>query len=282
MRELPGKRKKNRNGQMSRKTTGYGMPTKLSALALAIQLSSGIVWAGPEGGVVKGGAGSISAAGITTTIEQLSNRMAIDWQSYDVAAGERVNYIQPSSSSIFLNRILSNSGSKIHGQINANGHVILMNPHGVVFGKNSTVNVGGLLASGLNIEADAFMNGDFALTALEGGEGRVINSGIINASTGGSVSLVGKQVENNGLIVANLGRVNLAAGNEAVVTFDNDGLMGVRVTKEVLQGDIGVDAAVVNNGEIVARFLLGPLNFSPIKSHQGAVSRPCSHTFFVG
>ena len=233
------------------------MPTKLSALALAIQLSSGIVWAGPEGGVVKGGAGSISGAGTTTTIEQLSNRMVIDWQSYNVAAGERVNYIQPSSSSISLNRILSNSGSKIHGQINANGHVILMNPHGVVFGENSTVNVGGLLASGLNIEADAFMNGDFALTALEGGEGRVINSGIINASTGGSVSLVGKQVENNGLIVANLGRVNLAAGNEAVVTFDNDGLMGVRVTKEVLQGDIGVDAAVVNNGEIVARFLLG-------------------------
>ncbi|WP_185230898.1 filamentous hemagglutinin N-terminal domain-containing protein [Teredinibacter franksiae] len=228
------------------------MPCKLSAMALVIQLASGTAFAGPEGGVVKGGTGSITSTGNTTIIEQLSNRMAIDWQNYDVSASERVNYIQPSSSSISLNRILSNSGSKIQGQINANGHVILMNPHGVVFGENSTVNVGGLLASGLNIEADAFMNGDFALTALDGGEGRVINSGIINAATGGSVSFVGKQVENNGLIVANLGRVNLAAGKEAVVTFDNDGLMGVRVTKEVLQGDIGVDAAVVNNGEIIA------------------------------
>jgi len=48
MRELSQMLKNSRNGQMSKKITGHGMPTKLSALALAIQLSSGIVWAGPE------------------------------------------------------------------------------------------------------------------------------------------------------------------------------------------------------------------------------------------
>ncbi len=225
---------------------------RLSALALAIQFSSIGANAGPEGGVVKGGEGSISSVGNTTTIDQLTDRMAIDWQSYDVASDELVKYLQPSSSSISLNRILSNKGSEIMGQIGANGHVFLINPNGIIFGEGSSINVGGILASGLDINPDDFMNGDFAFSALEDAEGKVINAGLINAATGGSVSLLGKQVENEGLIVANLGRVNLAAGNEAVVTFDSSGLMGVRVSEAVLQDELGMDAAVSNTGEISA------------------------------
>ena len=42
--------------------------------------------AGPDGGQVVGGSGSISAVGNTTTINQASQNMAIDWQSYNVNA----------------------------------------------------------------------------------------------------------------------------------------------------------------------------------------------------
>jgi len=73
--------------------------------------------------------------------------MAVDWQSYNVQQNEKVKYIQPSSSSVSLNRILGNSASTIRGQIDANGQVILVNPNGVFFGATSTVNVGGLIAS---------------------------------------------------------------------------------------------------------------------------------------
>ena len=51
---------------------------------------------------------------------------------------------------------------------------------------------------------------------------------------GGNVALIGKHVENNGLIVANLGTVTLAAGKQAALTFDNGGLLGVRVSQETL------------------------------------------------
>jgi len=37
-----------------------------------------------------------------------------------------------------------------------------------------------------------------------------------------------------------------------VVTFDNAGLLGVRVTKEILQSELGIDPAVLNNGTITA------------------------------
>lgn len=209
-------------------------------------------FAAPEGGVVVGGTGTIDQAGLETTIHQSTERMAIDWQSFDVKSNERVQFIQPKSTSIALNRVVSNKGSEILGRIDANGQVFLINPNGVVFGKDSQINVGGIIASGLSIDPNDFMNGEFTLTALEGTEGKVINSGIINAATGGSVTLVGQQVKNEGLISANLGAVNLAAGKEAVLTFDKTGLVGIKVTKEVLQKDLGVDAAVFNSGEINA------------------------------
>jgi len=64
------------------------------------------------------------------------------------------------------------------------------------------------------------MNGNYIFDEVLGTDGTVINSGIINASLGGNVALIGKQVENDGLIVANLGAVNLAAGKQAVLTFE--------------------------------------------------------------
>ncbi len=208
--------------------------------------------AGPDGGQVVGGIGSISQSGVNTTINQTSQNMAIDWQSYNLNANERVQYIQPNSSSISLNRILSQNGSTIAGRIDANGQVILVNPNGIFFTPTSIINVGGIIASGLNIQPTDFMNGDYIFDEVLGTDGTVINSGMINASLGGNVALIGRQVENDGLIVANLGSVTLAAGKQAVLTFDQGGLLGVRVSKEILQDELGVDPAILNSGEINA------------------------------
>ena len=240
--------------QASSRVTSISRRKLYLAMLTATQfMAAGQVWAGPEGGQVVGGAGSIKQTGTETVINQQTDRMAIDWQSFDVKVDERVQFIQPNSSSVALNRVLSNKGSEILGRVDANGHVFLVNPNGVVFGKDSHINVGGILASGMSIDPTEFMNGNFTLNSIEGTEGKVINSGIINAATGGSVTLLGKEVKNEGLIVANLGAVNLAAGKEAVVTFDSSGLVGVKVTKAILQNELGVDAAVLNTGEINAQ-----------------------------
>jgi len=210
------------------------------------------VQAAPTGGQVVGGSGAISQSGLNTTVNQASQNMAINWQSYNVNSNERVQYIQPNSSSISLNRILSNNGSTIAGRIDANGQVILVNPNGIFFTPTAVVNVGGIIASGLDIKPDDFMNGNYIFNDVLGKDGTVINTGTINASLGGNVALIGRQVKNDGLIAANLGTVSLAAGKQAVLTFDNGGLLGVRVSKAILQDEIGVDPAVINNGTIQA------------------------------
>ncbi len=208
--------------------------------------------AGPEGGEITNGDGSITQDGTTTNIEQLTDRMTIDWDSFDINSDERVHYLQPSDTSISLNRINSLHGSEIHGRIDANGQVILMNPHGILFGENAIVNVGGMLATGLTIDPEDFMNGDFTFNALENTEGVVINRGLLNAAIGGSVSLLGQHVENHGVITAELGVVNFAVGNEAVVTFGGENFVGIRVTEAVVKDDIGVDPSIINTGEINA------------------------------
>jgi filamentous hemagglutinin family protein len=228
--------------------TGYSLPAVINPAYAK----------GPEGGVVVGGKGEISKDDLNTIIEQTSQNMAIDWESYNLSASESVTYTQPNAQAISLNRILSANGSVIAGNINANGQVILINPNGLVFTQSSVINVGGIIASGLELTTSDFMNGDYVFNEVEGTEGTVINRGLINASVGGhvgggNVALIGKQVSNEGLIEANLGTVTLAAGKQAVLTFETGGLLGVRVSKAILQEELGLDAAVVNSGEINAK-----------------------------
>ena len=225
----------------------------IKALALAIASQSPLVHAAPTGGAVVAGTGTINQSGTNTTINQSTERLSLEWNTFNVAGNERVQFIQPGTSSVALNRILDSSGSQILGRIDANGHVILMNPNGVFFGANATVNVGGLVASGLNIDTDDFMNGDLVFAGLEGTAGAVVNRGIINAATGGNVALIGKSVANRGLISASLGHVVLASGSEAVVTFDDEGLIGVRIDKETLASEVGGTYAVTNAGTIEAK-----------------------------
>jgi len=116
----------------------------LSSAVLVVGMGVSSVFAGPDGGQVVGGSGSIATSDNTTTINQTSQNMAINWQSYNVNANERVQYIQPNTSSISLNRILSQNGSTIAGRIDANGQVILVNPNGIFFTPTSMINVGGI------------------------------------------------------------------------------------------------------------------------------------------
>ncbi len=222
---------------------------------LALSLMLGVATnarAAPVGEVITGGSGSVERSGQVTSILQNSNRLAIDWDNFDIAADERVTFIQPDANSIALNRVLSNDPSRIAGQIDANGRIILTNPNGVIFSGGASVNVGSLIASGLDINADDFMAGDLDFSALENTDGVVINRGLINAAAGGDVVLLGKQVRNEGVVNAQMGSISLTAAEEAVITFDEDGLLGVLVSRDALEDSLGVDPAILNSGTLNA------------------------------
>ncbi|MEX5333610.1 two-partner secretion domain-containing protein, partial [Pseudomonas paraeruginosa] len=83
------------------------------------------------------------------------------------------------------------------------GRVFLVNPNGVVFGKTAQVNVGGLVASTLDISDKDFLDGNYRFSGKS--TAQVSNAGSLNASEGGSVALLGARVDNSGVIQARLG-----------------------------------------------------------------------------
>jgi filamentous hemagglutinin family protein len=123
----------------------------LAAAGLVLAVSAAPALANPQGGVVVEGQGAISTPNNNSTlINQQSNNLIVNWNSFNVGANQNVQFQQPSVSAAALNRILDQNPSQILGSIIANGQVYLLNPNGIVFGKTATVNVGALFATGLN------------------------------------------------------------------------------------------------------------------------------------
>ncbi|HEX4152333.1 MAG TPA: YDG domain-containing protein, partial [Steroidobacteraceae bacterium] len=204
------------------------------------------VWAGgPSGGQVTGGAGQITQSGNTTTIDQSSQAISLSWQSFDVGAQQTVNFVQPNASSIAVNRVLGNGPSEIFGHLDANGQVWLINPNGVLFGKSAQVNVGGLVASTLDLVPG---NDPDSREFRASGSGSVVNQGTITAARGGYVALLGQQVINEGLIRARLGTVALGAGTVQTLTFDGNGVLHLQVNQSTLAALVANRQLIVANG----------------------------------
>jgi trimeric autotransporter adhesin len=214
--------------------TTYGGKRGIAALVAgtSLLLTTVAAHAGPTGGQVTLGAGSISQSGSTTTITQSSQNLSLNWTSFNIAPKETVNFLQPSMSAIAVNRILGSNGTQILGYLHANGQVFLINPNGIVFGPTAEVNVGGLVASTLELsQADLAGNA----TSFSGsGTGSVVNQGTINANQGGYAALIGNHVSNEGVISAQLGSVALAAGSAVSLIFNGNTLVRVQVDRSVL------------------------------------------------
>lgn len=200
--------------------------------------------ANPAGGVVVDGSATISSAGSVTNVAQSTNRAIIDWRSFSVASGETVNFIQPSTLSATLNRVVGNESSVIAGALNANGNVFIVNSAGVLFTRNAQVNVGGLVASTLDISNKDFMAGNYVFSGSS--SSAVVNRGTITAADGGYVVLLGRTVSNEGAITARLGSIALASGDQITLNFGGDSLLDVTIDKGAY------DALVENKGLIKA------------------------------
>lgn len=255
------------------KTISRQLKSAFAAWAAGLYIigTGATAYALPEGGQVAAGQAAITTAGSTMTIAQQTAQAIINWQNFGIGSGEAVHINQPNSQSMLLNRVIGSNPSEIFGQLTANGQVILVNPNGVFFRPGSSVDVGGLTASTLNIANEDFLKGQLRFAGDS--QNPVINAGSINAQNG-YVNLLAKEVVNEGIIAAQTGSVNLAAGSGMSLDYNGDGKMTVAVTdgayqsavanKKLIQADGGLvvmtasgkdalmDSAVNNSGMIQA------------------------------
>jgi filamentous hemagglutinin family protein len=182
----------------------------------------------PSGGQIVVGGGQISSSAGQMLIQQTTQRLGIDWQSFNIGSGARVEFRQPGADAVALNRVLGNDASRIFGQLSSNGQVFLVNPNGVLFAPGAQVDVGGLVASTLDLSQPDFAAGQYRFAGAS--SGAVANQGRIGASAGGYVALFGRHVENAGEVTVPGGQVLLASGRAATVSISAGGLLSAVVT----------------------------------------------------
>ncbi|QUS40031.1 filamentous hemagglutinin N-terminal domain-containing protein [Tardiphaga alba] len=221
---------------------------------------------------------SIDAAGQTqVNIRQTTQQAILDWQSFNVGALTTLTFDQQGNSSwTALNRVSGAiAPSQILGNIKADGQVLVINRNGIVFGGNSQVNVGSLIASTADIDTDLFrtngifstqVNNNYVPNFTAAGGKVVVQSGASIAtnapasvnSGGGFVLMIGSEVSNAGTISTPKGQTLLAAGDSFALRrgFSTTGntistTRGIEIAPQILNGS--TSGRVDNSGLILAQ-----------------------------
>ncbi|MFH1603215.1 MAG: filamentous hemagglutinin N-terminal domain-containing protein, partial [Pseudomonadota bacterium] len=215
---------------------------RLIVAAISACFASAPAWGNPTGPQVVNGMASISQAGKLLTVSN-SNGAIINWNTFSIGADETTRFNQASASSSVLNRVLANDPSVLLGTLSSNGRVWLVNPSGIMVGQGAKIDVGGFVASTLNVRNEDFLAGRLNFGATPNA-GSIQNHGRISTPSGGSVYLIAPEVTNHGIINAPNGEVLLAAGQ--TVQLLDTGTPGVKV--EIT----GAEGKATNLGEIVA------------------------------
>jgi filamentous hemagglutinin family protein len=199
----------------------------------------------PAGAQITSGSATIATSGTRMTVNQSSQKMIANWQSFNIGENASVHFNQPNSAAAALNRISDQNPTQIMGSLSANGQLFLLNQAGIIFGKTATVNVGGLVASSLNMLDSDFLDAKYKFTN-GGSAGTILNQGAIKVADGSVFAFIAPRVTNEGSITANSGNVLLAAGDQVSLDFNGDGLISYTVDRGA------VDALVENRGIIKA------------------------------
>ncbi|WP_298464869.1 filamentous hemagglutinin N-terminal domain-containing protein [uncultured Mitsuokella sp.] len=225
---------------------------KTAALAATMMAMSfgGMAYAMPQGETIRSGHGEITRQDKEMTVNQDTKHLAIDWKGFDINNDERVRFNQPDAASIALNRVTGDAKTFIDGSLTANGQVFVINPNGVLFGQNASVDVGSLVASTARVsdsQMEAFGNGDGTLNLelADDSTAKVINEGTIRAE-GGLVALHAAAVENSGTIANEGGKIALAAAKNINLSADTAGKLNFTVDGTLAK------ASTLNSGVLKA------------------------------
>jgi filamentous hemagglutinin family protein len=214
--------------------------------SLMLSLTLRNAWALPDLPTVVSGSANVSSNGTQMTIQQNSAVTELQFNQFNIDANQQIEFIQPNTQSLAINRITGGQPSQLLGQLKANGQIFLLNSAGIIFGPNAQVDVGGLLATTLDIDSQDLSKREFHLQRDSITHGTIMQQGHVRIRDGGYALLISREVHNSGQIVATLGNIHLLSADGVHLRFDDHGLPGVMIDQATLQGLID------NQGEINA------------------------------
>ncbi len=224
-----------------------------AAIALFILLNiliTPMAFALPTGWQVVEGDVNVEVNGDTLNITSSSQNAIINYQSFDVASHETVNFNFLLSGSSILNRILGSNASSINGAVNANAGIVgLINTNGIAFGTNANINVGSLIASTLDISNHDFLAGRFQFKNADGQVAKgITNEGSIQAEN--FIAMNASAIQNTGQI--NAASVALAVGDAITLNMSDNVAVNVTVDEALIEKVATLQDAISNTGDINA------------------------------
>ena len=154
-----------------------------------------VAFAAPTGENVVSGGATVTRSGSDTNINSSNANNVIKWSDYSLVHGERVVHDGGAKTNNYLNIVTGANTSNIDGKIEGGKNVYIVNPNGVIFGKNAEVNVGHLHVSTQDTStvntAANMANNVSPLSTTAAGISDVVNMGKITADT---VEVHGKNI----------------------------------------------------------------------------------------
>ena len=191
----------------------------------------------PKEAKIVSGQADLSQASSSGQLQiKTGDKTIIHWKDFSIAKGERLQFLQPSSKSAVLNRVKGGEISSLAGHLLANGKVYLINPSGVIIGKDACIQTADFLASTLDLTDEAFLLGQECLFQGDSKEA-IINYGTIEASDG-NITLIGRVLDNQGSLSAPQGRVSLLAGQEILLKPEESPFLTIRPDVSEADGTI--------------------------------------------
>ncbi|NLW83123.1 MAG: filamentous hemagglutinin N-terminal domain-containing protein [Phycisphaerae bacterium] len=214
--------------KMMKSSTRQLLRTTIACLT-AFLIINGPVWAISETDVLNKINTEVNTSGNTTTVDVLGNRSIIDWSNFNTDNGEVLEFIRDGGANFaVLNRILSGSQTQFDGKLLGNqGHIIVINQHGIVFGPTAEVSAHRFTASTLGLDmTDAdFLDGSENF-AFKTGDARGRISLAAGAEiTADQIELLAHQISNSGLVVGSGNIVLLATGDEIYLASESDDIV---------------------------------------------------------
>lgn len=255
------------------------------AVALAAAERQARLLANPTGMSVAAGTASLQQSGSQLNVT-VGPATFLNWNTFNIAAGETTSFIQPSSQSVVFNVIGDRNPSQIFGSLNANGTVILANANGFYFGPDSMIKVGGdFIATTAPLTPDFASGSAWQFTGLPP-LASIVNYGQVQAGGGRSLYLIAENVENHGTLNAPRGDIGLYGGESVLVSDRPDG-RGLSATVQVPAGSVdNLGRVTADAGTIALRAQVvnqnGLLQANSIKDDNGVIELVASDSLNLG
>lgn len=225
-------------------------------IQLSLVLFTAAAYCNPTGGDVQSGSVSMQSSDNLLEI-QAGDKSIIHWKDFSIDPGEITRFIQPDRSSVVLNKVIGLTPSMINGVLEANGRVVLVNPSGVVIGKEGVIHAAEFIASTadlLDLSDGTIRRDAETLQTLETGGALINHEGYIQANcierSGGRVLLLAPEVKISGTIAAETGTVEILGHHiKQSGTINVSGPYGAGTV--LIGGDFqGNNSAIINSQSV--------------------------------